>query len=84
MTWADIIRDGDVILTFGSNPVLRGVLLHAATVARRNFSLIVIDSLPLQEGVRSLAALSPYIKCTYSPLAGASRAMTEASRVLLG
>ena len=81
---ADNIRDGDVILTFGSSPVLRGVLLHAATVKKRTFSLVVIDSIPLQEGVRTLAALSPFIQCTYSPMAGASRAMKDATRVLLG
>ena len=82
--FVDNIRDGDVILTFGSSPVLRGVLLHAATVRKRNFSLVVVDSLPLHEGVRTLAALSPFIQCTYSPMAGASRAMKDATRVLLG
>lgn len=81
---ADNIRDGDVILTFGSSPVLRGVLLHAATVKKRSFSLVVVDSLPLQEGIRTLAALSPFIQCAYTPMAGASRAMKDATRVLLG
>ena len=64
--------------------MMRGVLLHAATVKRRRFSLVVVDSLPLQEGIRSLTALSPHIQCTYSPIAGATKAMKDVTRVLLG
>jgi len=80
----DIIRDGDVILTFGSSPVLRGVLHYAAAVKGRSFTLIVVDSLPHHEGLRTLSVLSPHVKCVYSPLAGAAKCMNDATKVLLG
>ncbi len=75
------IRDNDVILTFGSSPLLRKVLVHAA--ATHKFKLVVVDSRPLCEGLRTLAALSSSVHCVYSPLSGAASAMCEATRVLL-
>ena len=104
---ADIIRDGDVILTFGSSPLVRQVLrlcicfmsfqsftyniwpidylqvlLKAA--ASKRFRLIVVDTRPLNEGLQTLAALSPYVRCVHTPLTGAAATMREATRVILG
>jgi translation initiation factor eIF-2B subunit delta len=67
------IRDGDVILTFGSSPLIRQILLTAATTKR--FRLIVVDTRPLNEGLQTLAALSPYVRCVHTQLAGAATTM---------
>jgi translation initiation factor eIF-2B subunit delta len=77
------INDGDVILTFGSSPLIRKVLLHAAK-SKKRFRLTVIDSRPLHEGLQTLSALSPVVHCVYSPLSGAAVAMTDANKVILG
>jgi len=78
------IRDGDVILTFGSSPLVRKVLLLAAKT--KSFRLVVVDSRPLNEGLATLTALSHKVHCVYSPLSGAAAAMQSqhVTRVLLG
>lgn len=76
------IRDDDVILTFGSSPLLRKALLAAAMT--RKFRLVVVDTRPLNEGLRTLADLSNVVHCVYSPLSGAASAMTDVTRVILG
>ena len=76
------IRDNDVILTFGSSPLLRKALLAAAKT--RKFRLVVVDTRPLNEGLRTLADLSNVVHCVYSPLSGAASAMTDVTRVILG
>ncbi|RYG67196.1 hypothetical protein EON64_08000, partial [archaeon] len=76
------IRDGDVLLTFGSSALLRRVLLSAAKTQRK-FRLIVVDARPLQEGRETLKALSSHVPCVYTPLSGAARSMQEATKVLL-
>lgn len=76
------IKDGDVVLTFGSSPLVRKVLLTAAR--SRKFRLTVIDTRPLQEGLATLSALSPLLPCVYAPLSGAAVAMTDVTKVLLG
>ena len=58
------IRDGDVILTFGSSPLIRCVLLAAAEV--KKFRLVVIDARPLNEGLATLTALSHKVQCVVS------------------
>ena len=58
------------------------VLLKAA--ASKRFRLIVVDTRPLNEGLQTLAALSPYVRCVHTPLAGAAATMREATRVILG
>ena len=58
------IRDGDVILTFGSSPLIRSVLLAAAEV--KKFRLVVICSRPLNEGLATLTALSHKVQCVVS------------------
>jgi translation initiation factor eIF-2B subunit delta len=79
---AGVIHHNDVILTFGSTPLLRKVLLAAA--AEKKFRLIVVDSRPLNDGLRTLRACSPYMDCVYTPLSGAAKVMGEATRVILG
>mmetsp|Transcript_6920 Transcript_6920/g.7163 ORF Transcript_6920/g.7163 Transcript_6920/m.7163 type:complete len:435 (+) Transcript_6920:175-1479(+) len=76
------IRDQDVILTFGSSPLVRQVLLGAASV--RSFRVVVVDSRPLCDGVETLHALSPTVPCVYTSLAGAANLMRDVSRVVLG
>lgn len=77
-----IIKDDDVILTFGSSPLLRQTLLEIA--AARRFKLVVVDSRPLKEGLATVSALSAHVKCVYTTVAGAAGMMREVSHVLLG
>ena len=76
------IKEDDVILTFGSSPLLRQVLLKVAAIKR--FRLIVVDTRPLNEGLETLAALSMHVSCVYTPLTGAASVMREVTRVVLG
>lgn len=55
------LRDDDVVLTFGSSPLVRKILLAAAEV--RSFRLVVVDARPLYDGLQTLTALSPKIQC---------------------
>lgn len=77
-----IIRDGDVLLTFGTSALLRKVLVKAAET--KTFSLIVVDTRPLNEGLHTLHTVAPHVRCTYVPLSGASHAMRDVKRVILG
>mmetsp|Transcript_8740 Transcript_8740/g.12127 ORF Transcript_8740/g.12127 Transcript_8740/m.12127 type:complete len:507 (+) Transcript_8740:26-1546(+) len=77
------IRDDDVVLTFGSSPLIRKVL-HAVVKANKRFRLIVIDARPLNDGLETLSSLSHYIHCVYCPLSGAAAVMKDATKVLLG
>lgn len=52
--------------------------------ATKKFRLIVVDSRPLNDGLETLAALSPYVRCVHTPLSGAAVTMREATRVILG
>jgi translation initiation factor eIF-2B subunit delta len=76
-----IVKDGDVLLTFGSSPLLRRVLLKIAD--KRRFRLIIVDCRPLNNGIATLRALSPRISCVYTPLSGLTTVMREATRVVL-
>lgn len=58
------LRDGDVVLTFGSSPLVRKILLAAADV--KAFRLVVIDARPLNEGLATLTALSQKVQCVVS------------------
>ena len=58
------IRDHDVILTFGSSPLVRKILLAAAEV--RSFRLVVVDARPLNEGLATLTVLSSRVSCVVS------------------
>jgi len=81
---ASAIREHDVILTFGSSPLIRKVLLSLSKV--KQFRLVIIDARPLNEGLATLSALSTHVNCVYSPLSGAAAAMKDqqVTRVLLG
>jgi translation initiation factor eIF-2B subunit delta len=78
----DVIHHNDVILTFGSTPLLRKVLLMAA--AEKRFRLIIVDSRPQNDSLKTLRALSPFVDCVYTPLSGAANLAKEATRVILG
>lgn len=76
------IMPNDVILTFGSSPLIRKVLLHVAS--QKTFKLIVIDTRPLHEGMETLAALSELIPCIYAPLSGTATILKDVNKVILG
>lgn len=77
------IHENDVILTFGSSPLLRKALLHTAQTGKK-FRLVVVDTRPLNEGLETLSALSSVTQCIYCPLSGAAVAMKDATKVILG
>lgn len=76
------MRDNDVVVTFGYSSLIVKILQSAAT--RFKFQLVIIDSKPLNSGLQTLSALSPVIKCVYTPLSGAVNAIKGATRVVLG
>lgn len=81
-----VIRNNDVILTFGSSVVVRNVLIEL-TKKKKSLTLhvIIVDTRPLNDGIETLQALTENnIRCSYTPLAGAAAAMRTVSRVLLG
>jgi translation initiation factor 2B subunit (eIF-2B alpha/beta/delta family) len=77
-----VIDEDDVILTFGSSPLVRKTLLH--TAQQKSYRLIIVDTRPLHEGLQTLSTLSPYVKCVYCPLSGAALAMKEVKKVIVG
>jgi translation initiation factor eIF-2B subunit delta len=77
-----IISEDDVILTFGSSPVIRQILLSTANIKR--FHLIIVDSMPLRDGIRTLSGMSNLVQCTYVPLSGTASVMKDVTRVILG
>ena len=76
------INEDDVILTFGSSPLIRKVLLKIAQT--KKFQLVVVDTRPLNEGLQTLSALSQVIRCIYSPLSGIAVALHDVNKVVLG
>lgn len=76
------IHDDDVVMTFGSSPLIRRVLSSAAKSKR--FRLVVVDTRPLHEGLETLAAVTSCISCVYCPLSGAAFALKDVSKVILG
>ncbi len=93
---ADIIRDSDVIVTYGSSPLVRALLVHAKK--SKSFRVIVIDSMPRWDGLHTIQSLVSEeaermqagdnsdwdSMVAYTSMAGAAAAMKEASRVFLG
>lgn len=78
------IRDGDVLLTYGSSSAVEMIFLHAHELGR-DFRVIVVDSRPKLEGrllLRRLVAKG--INCTYTHINAVSYIMHEATRVFLG
>lgn len=77
---------GDVILVFGKSEVINRLLLDAASVEKKTFRVIVVDSRPMLEGRDTLAILSRAgIPCTYILLNALSYLMMrEVTKVFLG
>lgn len=60
------IRDGDILLTYGSSSVVEMILLHAYELGRQ-FRVIVVDSRPKFEGRALLRRLvKKGLCCTYT------------------
>ncbi|VFQ58415.1 unnamed protein product [Cuscuta campestris] len=78
------IRDGDVLLTYGSSSAVEMIFLHAHELGKA-FRVIVVDSRPKLEGkllIRRLVAKG--INCTYTHINAVSYVIHEATRVFLG
>ncbi|CAL9224340.1 unnamed protein product [Arabidopsis halleri] len=78
------IRDGDVLLTYGSPTAVEMVLLHAHEL-RKKFRVLVVDSRPMLEGQLLLRRLIKRgINCTYTHINAISYIMHEVTKVFLG
>ncbi|XP_047091984.1 translation initiation factor eIF-2B subunit delta-like [Lolium rigidum] len=78
------VRDGDVLLTYGSSSVVEMILDHAHELGRK-FRVIVVDSRPKLEGQGLLRRLvAKGINCTYTHINAVSYIMHEVTRVFLG
>ncbi|CAK9147828.1 unnamed protein product [Ilex paraguariensis] len=78
------IRDGDVLLTYGSSSVVEMILLHALEHEKK-FRVVVVDSRPNLEGqtlVRRL--MEKGLSCTYTHINAVSYIMHEVTKVFLG
>ncbi|KAL8099189.1 hypothetical protein AgCh_031746 [Apium graveolens] len=78
------VRDGDVLLTYGSSSAVEMILLHAHELGRR-FRVVIVDSRPKLEGRLLLRRLiGKGLNCTYTHINAVSYIMHEVTRVLLG
>ncbi|KAK6927979.1 Initiation factor 2B-related [Dillenia turbinata] len=78
------IRDGDVLLTYGSPSAVEMILLYAHELGKQ-FRVVVVDSRPKLEGQLLLRRLVERgIRCTYAHINAISYIMHEVSRVFLG
>ncbi|XP_038679842.1 probable translation initiation factor eIF-2B subunit delta [Tripterygium wilfordii] len=78
------IRDGDVLLTYGSSCVVEMILLYAHELGKQ-FHVVVVDSHPKLEGQALLRRLiSKGLSCTYTHINAVSYIMHEVTRVFLG
>lgn len=78
------IRDGDVLLTYGSPTAVEMVLLHAHEL-KKKFRVLVVDSRPKLEGQLLLRRLIKRgISCTYTHINAVSYIMHEVTKVFLG
>ncbi|XP_027073532.1 uncharacterized protein [Coffea arabica] len=78
------IRDGDVLLTYGSSSAVELLLIHAHELGK-NFRVVVVDSRPKLEGKLLLRRLvGKGISCTYTHINAVSYIMHEVTRVFLG
>ncbi|XP_020532363.1 translation initiation factor eIF-2B subunit delta isoform X2 [Jatropha curcas] len=81
---ASKIRDGDVLLTYGSSCVVEMILLYAHELGKQ-FRVVIVDSRPKLEGralLRTLVAKG--LNCTYTHINAVSYIMHEVTRVFLG
>eukprot|EP00262_Sarcandra_glabra_P001741 TRINITY_DN1188_c0_g1_i1.p1 TRINITY_DN1188_c0_g1~~TRINITY_DN1188_c0_g1_i1.p1 ORF type:complete len:700 (+),score=104.11 TRINITY_DN1188_c0_g1_i1:109-2208(+) len=78
------IRDGDVLLTYGSSCVVEMILLYAHELGKQ-FRVVVVDSRPKLEGQVLLRRLvMKGLSCTYTHINALSYIMHEVTRVFLG
>ncbi|XP_068502340.1 translation initiation factor eIF2B subunit delta-like isoform X2 [Phaseolus vulgaris] len=78
------IRDGDVLLTYGSSSAVEMILLHAHELGRQ-FRVVVVDSSPKLRGKLLLRRLvEKGLSCTYTHINAVSYIMHEVTRVFLG
>ncbi|XP_043692669.1 translation initiation factor eIF-2B subunit delta-like [Telopea speciosissima] len=78
------IRDGDVLLTYGSSCVVEMMLLYAQELGKQ-FRVVVVDSRPKLEGQALIHRLvAKGISCTYTHINAVSCIMHEVTRVFLG
>ncbi|XP_031404268.1 translation initiation factor eIF-2B subunit delta-like isoform X2 [Punica granatum] len=78
------IRDGDVLLTYGSSCVVEMLLSHALELGKK-FHVVIVDSRPKLEGQSLLRRLvANGLNCTYTHLNAVSYIMHEVTRVFLG
>lgn len=78
------IANGDVILTHASSHVVKRILLTAHSLGK-NFSVVIVDSRPLCEGLTMARELSVKgLKCTYVLPRALSYVMRGVTKVLVG
>ncbi|XP_061367036.1 uncharacterized protein LOC133310153 isoform X5 [Gastrolobium bilobum] len=78
------IRDGDVLLTYGSSSAVEMILLHAHELGKQ-FRVVVVDSRPKLRGKLMLRRLvEKGLSCTYTHINAVSYIMPEVTRVFLG
>ncbi|KAL8231786.1 hypothetical protein R6Q57_001564 [Mikania cordata] len=78
------VRDGDVLLTYGSSSAVEMILLHSHELGKR-FRVVIVDSRPKLEGRLLLRRLvGKGISCTYVHINAISYIMHEVTRVFLG
>ncbi|XP_058757316.1 uncharacterized protein LOC131630553 isoform X1 [Vicia villosa] len=78
------IRDGDVLLTYGSSSAVEMILLHAHKLGKQ-FRVVVVDSRPSHRGKLLLRRLvEEGLNCTYTHINAVSYIMHEVTRVFLG
>ncbi|KAH9605834.1 hypothetical protein KSS87_000911 [Heliosperma pusillum] len=78
------IRDGDVLLTYGSSSAVELILLRAHEMGKQ-FRVVIVDSRPKLEGqllLRRLVARG--LNCTYTHINAVSYVIHEVTRVFLG
>ncbi|KAL5153273.1 Translation initiation factor eIF-2B subunit delta [Glycine soja] len=78
------IRDGDVLLTYGSSSAVEMILLHAHELGKQ-FRVVIVDSRPKLRGQLLLRRLvEKGLSCTYTHINAVSYIMHEVTRVFLG
>ncbi|CAI9763331.1 unnamed protein product [Fraxinus pennsylvanica] len=78
------IRDGDVLLTYGSSSIVEMIFLCALELGKQ-FRVVIVDSRPKLEGRMLLRRLvEKGVNCTYTHINAISYIMHEVTRVFLG
>ncbi|XP_015584411.2 translation initiation factor eIF-2B subunit delta isoform X1 [Ricinus communis] len=81
---ASKVRDGDVLLTYGSSCVVEMILLYAHELGKQ-FRVVIVDARPMLEGQALLRRLvAKGLSCTYTHINAVSYIMHEVTRVFLG